>query len=110
MVSPNLENLSLQSDANFQTKFSSFYSKKIPLLYKATKNTKYKQNTRQIKFKGWLCTEWSSGNKSLSMGPTDGEMNVNFMNFLFTHLSPVPVYGIAHIHSIDNIVQNMHKV
>lgn len=46
----------------------------------------------------------------MSIIPTDWKVNINFMHFLLTHLSFVPVYGIADIHSVNNIIQHMDKV
>lgn len=114
MVPPNLETFHYNVMQTFHSKYflillgkkSRYCTRQQAILSQRIQN--YKQNTTQIKNKRWLCNERSS--ERLSMAPTDGEMNINFMSLLFTHLSPVPVYGIAQVHRINNIVQNMHKV
>lgn len=57
----------------------------------------------------YLHNQWSSGSQGWFMVPTGREVDINLMNLLFTNLLLVPIYGIAHIHSVDYIVQHMHK-
>ena len=43
------------------------------------------------------------------MTSTDWEVNVHLMDVLFINLPPIPVYGVAHIHGVDNIIQHMNE-
>ena len=40
---------------------------------------------------------------------TNRQLTVNLMDLCSVNLSPIPIYGIAYINSLDHIVQHMNK-
>lgn len=43
------------------------------------------------------------------MTSTDREVDVNLVHILFIDLSPVPVYGVAHVHRLYDVVQHVYE-
>ena len=57
-----------------------------------------------------LYNQWTSVVNGGSMISTDREKYINLMDLLLTHFPFIPVYGIAHINGVDNVIQYMNKV